>query len=148
MTRTAKKTTLPTILRCRGTSLPNYLPNNGSGIHRPSFDKTRSALKTMRPTILLLIRLVAAAGTRSPSRCLAPKGRIHLTEPLSCHNRIHADTHRLMGGVYEIRRWDWLGCRHTRTKFHKDSFSHSEVYGGRYTDAHTGWRLHTPNLGK
>jgi hypothetical protein len=30
----------------------------------------------------------------------------------------HIQTHRLMGGLYEIRHWDGLRCHHILTKFH------------------------------
>jgi hypothetical protein len=36
----------------------------------------------------------------------------------------HMQTHGLMGGIYEVRRWDGLRCNGIRTKFHKDWFSH------------------------
>jgi hypothetical protein len=32
-----------------------------------------------------------------------------------------------MGGIYEVRRLDGLGCHDTHTKFHKDWFRHSEA---------------------
>jgi hypothetical protein len=75
------------------------------------------------------------------------------TEPLSSNGRgIHIETHRLMGGIYEVRRW--VGLRYhdkyicvcvracvrararagARTKFRKDLSSHSKVDGG---DTHT-----------
>jgi hypothetical protein len=49
------------------------------------FHTTRTALKTTPPTIL---------------RC---RGDV-LTEPLPSNERIHIQTHRLMGGIYEVRR--------------------------------------------
>jgi hypothetical protein len=67
-----------------------------------------------RPTILLSLRVFTAAGTCLPSRCL-PKAWIHI------------ETHRLLGGIYEVRRLDGLRCHDIHTKFHKDWFSHSKV---------------------
>jgi hypothetical protein len=50
---------------------------------------------------------------------------------------VHADTKTDgQGGIYEVRRYDGLGCLDVYTKFYKDCFSHSKVNGGlhRYTD--------------
>jgi hypothetical protein len=43
---------------------------------------------------LLYLRAFVAAGTYLPSRCLPPKGGIHLIEPLLCNDRrdTHTDT--------------------------------------------------------
>jgi hypothetical protein len=46
----------------------------------------------MPPTILLLLRVFFAMGTRLTSRCLAKTGGIH------------SETQRLMGVFYEVRR--------------------------------------------
>jgi hypothetical protein len=65
--------------------------------HRLSFDKKRitRTYKTTRPTILLLLSCVfVAAVTFLLSRCLATYTYIH----------------RLMGGIYEVHRWDGLRC--------------------------------------
>jgi hypothetical protein len=59
--------------------------------NRLFFDKTRTAYKITRPTILLTLRVFVPAGTYLPSRCLAMKGGIHLTEPLPSNDR--TDTH-------------------------------------------------------
>jgi hypothetical protein len=40
-----------------------------------------------RPKIILLLRAFVAAGTSLPSRCLAKKGGMHFTEPLSSNDR-------------------------------------------------------------
>jgi hypothetical protein len=46
--------------------------------------------------------------------------------------------YRLMRGIYEVRRWDWLRYHDTHAKFHNDWFRHSEVdWWGGYTDAYT-----------
>jgi hypothetical protein len=42
---------------------------------------------------------------------------------------IHIQTHRLIGGIVEVRRWDGLRCHGIDTKFHKDWFKHSVVDG-------------------
>jgi hypothetical protein len=39
-------------------------------------------------------------------------------------------THRLMGGIYEVRRSDGLRCHDIHTEFHKDWFMHSKVDRG------------------
>jgi hypothetical protein len=53
-----------------------------------------------------------------PSRCLATIRGVHI------------QTHRLMKGIYEVRRWDVLRCHDIYTKFHKYWFKHSKVNGG------------------
>jgi hypothetical protein len=63
-----------------------------------------------------------AAVTFLPSRCLATIRGIHIY------------THILMGGIYEVRRWDGLRCHDIHTKFHKDWLSHSKVHRA---DTHT-----------
>jgi hypothetical protein len=40
---------------------------------------------------------------------------------------IHVQEHRLLRGVYEIRRLDGLRCHDVDTKFHEDLFRHSKV---------------------
>jgi hypothetical protein len=60
------------------------------------------------------------------------------TEPLSSNDsRIHIQTHKLMGGIYEVSCWDGLRCNDVHTNFHKDWFSHSKINGGihRHTDS-------------
>jgi hypothetical protein len=70
--------------------------------HRLSLDKIWTALKM---TVLLLLRVLDAAGTSLPSLCLSMKEGIHFTEPLPSNDKgIHIQTHRLMGGIYEARR--------------------------------------------
>jgi hypothetical protein len=52
----------------------------------------------------------------------------------------------MIGGIYEVRRWDGLRCHDLYTKFHKDSFSHSKVDKGDYIDTQTEWWSHKPTL--
>jgi hypothetical protein len=55
------------------------------------------------------------------------------TEPLpSNDNRMHIGTHKLMGGNYEVRRWDGLRCRDIHTKFHEDWFRHLNTHTDSY----------------
>jgi hypothetical protein len=56
-----------------------------------SFDTTWTAQKTTSPTVLLLLRVFVAAVTFLPIRCLATIGG-------------YTYRHRLMGGIYEVRR--------------------------------------------
>jgi hypothetical protein len=89
-----------------GRGWPSYTPRHWvarvpRGCHSPypllrdpegyRVDKTRTSWKTTRPTILLLLRVFVAAETCLPSRCLAPKGGIHLTKPLPSNDM--TDTH-------------------------------------------------------
>jgi hypothetical protein len=59
--------------------------------------------------------------------CLCiPGHRNVFTQPLPSNDkRVHIQTQRLMGGIYELRRWDRLRCQDIYTKFHKDWFRHS-----------------------
>jgi hypothetical protein len=122
---TLQKTTPPTNLRCRGNVFKKPLSSNDRGIHkqthRLSFDMTRTAQKTTLPTILLLCVFIAS-GTCLPSRCLATISGIQIY------------THRLMGGIYEVRRCDGLRC-------HKDWLSFKSWWGGdRHIDTRTALR--------
>jgi hypothetical protein len=83
-----------------------------------SFDTTQTANKTTRPRINLLLRVFVAAGTRFQSRCLATIGGIQI------------QTHRLMGGIYEVRLSDGFTCQDIHTMFHDDRFRHSKVDKG------------------
>jgi hypothetical protein len=38
-------------------------------------------------------------------------------------------THRMEGGIYEVRRWDEHRCHEILTKFHKIWFRHGKVKG-------------------
>jgi hypothetical protein len=119
---------LQQIFVAAGTSLPScYLANIGG--HKDTHRHTC-------PTILFLCIFVAARMCL-PIHCLATKGRIHI------------QTHRLMGGIYEEHRWDWFRCHYMHTKFHKDWFKYSKVNGGKEftgTCTQTAWRAHKPTL--
>jgi hypothetical protein len=61
------------------------------------------------------------------------------TEPLLSNDRgIHIQTHRLIRGIYEVRRWDGLRCHDIRTKFNKDYFRYLEVERGIQTHREHG----------
>jgi hypothetical protein len=78
-------------IRCRRNIFTEPLSDNGRGIYREtnrlSFNKTRIAQKTTRPTIPLLSCVFFAARTCLPSRYLAMIRVIYI------------QTHRLMGGT-------------------------------------------------
>jgi hypothetical protein len=62
--------------------------------------------------------------------CIRCRGNI-VTEPLPSNDKgIHIYTHSLMGGIYEVHRWDELRCHDIYTKFHNDWFRHSNVDRG------------------
>jgi hypothetical protein len=66
--------------------------------------------------------------------CIRSHGEVS-AEPLPSKDRgIDIETHRLMGKIYEVRRWDGLRYHDIRTKFHKDRFRHSENNRGTYRD--------------
>jgi hypothetical protein len=65
--------------------------------------------------------------------CIRCRGNIY-TEPLLSNDKgLHIQTHRQMGGIYEVRRLDGLRCHDIHTKFDKDWFRHSKVNMGGYT---------------
>jgi hypothetical protein len=104
-----------------------------------------------------LQQFLIAAGTCLPSRCVATIGSlisydkdpteneasnnssvvacIHCcrnvsTEPLPSNWRgTHIQTHRLTGGIYEVRSWVELRCHVIHTKFYRDWLKHSKVDG-------------------
>jgi hypothetical protein len=84
-----------------------------------SFDTTLAAWKATGPKTLLLL-------------CIRCRGNV-FTEPLPSKNRIHIQAHRLMGRIYEIRRWDGMWCHDILTKFHKDWFKQVGIH--RHTDS-------------
>jgi hypothetical protein len=98
------------------------LPSNDRGIHRQthrlSLDKTWTAQKMMRLTILLLLCVFVVVGMCFPCRWLTLKGGIHI------------QTHKLMGELYDICHSNELGYHATHTKFHKYWFRHSKVDRG------------------
>jgi hypothetical protein len=82
-----------------------------------SFDTTWTAQKTVSQTIL---------------RC---RGNV-FTEPLPSNDRRDTQTHRLMGGIYELCLSDGHKCHDIHTKFHNDWFSHSKVEWGGDSQTH------------
>jgi hypothetical protein len=61
--------------------------------------------------------------------CIRCRGNV-ITEPLpSTDKGVYIQTHRLMGGIYEVRH-------DIHTKFNKDWFTNFEVDGGGVTDTH------------
>jgi hypothetical protein len=82
-TRTAYKTMLPTVLRCRGKVFIELLSSNERGIYRDP--------QTCASNNYLFLRVFVAAGTSLPNRCLAMKGGIPFTEPL--YSNDWRDTH-------------------------------------------------------
>jgi hypothetical protein len=56
--------------------------------------------------------------------CILCRGNV-FTEPLPSNDRtIHISTHRLIGGIYEVQRWDGL----VHTKFQKDWFRGGRIH--------------------
>jgi hypothetical protein len=63
--------------------------------------------------------------------CIRCRGNV-FTEPLPNNDRVmYIQTHRIIGGTYEVRRRDALRCHDVHTKFHEDWFRHSKVDWGR-----------------
>jgi hypothetical protein len=80
------------------------------------FDMDRVDNDTSNNSSIVACVLVAAV-TFLPNPCLAMI-------------RVYTQTHRLMGGIYEVRRLDGLRCHDIHAKFHKNWFSHSKVGKG------------------
>jgi hypothetical protein len=68
-------------------------------------------------------------------RITYPHQLIRISESL-----LYIQTHSIMEGIYEVRRWDGLRYHDTYTKFHKDWFRHSKVNRKGYTDTQTAWK--------
>jgi hypothetical protein len=116
------------------------LPSNDGGIQRQTH-------RHMRPTIPLLLHVFNATGTCLPSHCLAMKGGICFTKPLPSNNRrLHIQTYRLMGDIYEVHHSDGLRCRDIHTKSHKDWFRHSKVNRVGFKDTETACKSHKLTL--
>jgi hypothetical protein len=97
-TRRAQKTT-PPMLRWRRYVFAELLPSNDWRIHRPTDSPLiRHASQKKKNDMSNNSSIVA--GTCLPSRCLAPKGGIHLTELLTSNERRDTHTDRLMGGIF------------------------------------------------
>jgi hypothetical protein len=59
--------------------------------------------------------------------CIYCSGKL-FTEPLpNNYIVVHIQIRRLVGGIYEVRRWDGLRCHDMHTKFHKNCLRHSKV---------------------
>jgi hypothetical protein len=65
---------------------------------------------------------------------------------IRCRGNAFNGRHRLMGGIYKVRRWDPFRCHNMHTKFRKEWFRHSKVDSGRYIDAQTARRSHRHNF--
>jgi hypothetical protein len=70
------------------------------------------------------------------------------TKPLTSNDMgIHIRIHGLLGGIYDVRRWNALRCYDICAKFHKDWFSHSEL-NEEHSDLTHLFRLFKLNLKK
>jgi hypothetical protein len=122
-TWTAQKTMPPPILRCRGNVL---LPSNDKGKHKP----TDSPLIRYGPHRKWWTQQFFVAYIRC-------RGNVY-TKPLPSNNRgVHMQTHRLMGGVYKVRRCDGLRCHDIHTKFHKTISGIQKFMGGGDSQTHS-----------
>jgi hypothetical protein len=118
----AYKTTLPTFLRCPGNVFTEPLHKNDRWIYRhnhtQSFDTTHDNTEN-------------DASNHSPIAVRIRCRENAFTEPLPSNHKggIHIQTRRLIGGIYKIQCWDGLRNHDMHTKFHKNCFKHSKVYG-------------------
>jgi hypothetical protein len=128
-TRNNRKRRLQQFFVTAGTSLPlYYLATMWGYTDRPTHTR-------VQPVSVVECR--HCRGNVFTRRCLTMKGGRHFTVPLPGNDRRGTHTHRLMGGVYEMQRWDGLRCHDIHTEFHKDWFRHSDVNRGRFTDTWT-----------
>jgi hypothetical protein len=103
----------------------------------------------MRPAILLLLHVFFAAGTCLPSRCLAPNGGIHLTEPFPCNDRRDTITDTQTdwgGGVMKYAVEMGLGAMMYVPSFIKIDSVIQKLIGWGFTDTQTAWRSHKPTF--
>jgi hypothetical protein len=82
------------------------------------------------------------ASKNSIVACIHCRGKV-FTDPLPSTDRgIHVQTYRLMGGIYEVCRWNRLRCHDMHTEFHKDWYRHSKVnWGDSQTHRQHGDRI-------
>jgi hypothetical protein len=59
---------------------------------------------------------------------------------------LHIQTHRLVEGILEVRRWDEFRCHNIHNKFHKDWFRHSKVNRRGFSDTQAAWKSHNPTF--
>jgi hypothetical protein len=73
------------------------------------------------------------ASSSSIVGCISCRSNVS-TEQLPTNDRgVHMQTHRLMGWIYEVWRWDGLRCHDMHITFHKGWFRHSKVDGDSQT---------------
>jgi hypothetical protein len=135
---------LPSFFWCE----TNYTENDASNISLPSRYLVTVGWWTRRPIDCTLIRqglienyasnissIVACIRYRVKCLqccCLAPRGGTQLLRPwLTTVRGLHMQTHRLMGGIYEVglHHWDGVSCHDISTEFRKDLLKYSEVDG-------------------
>jgi hypothetical protein len=64
--------------------------------------------------------------------CNRCRGNV-FTEPFPSNDKgLQIQTHKLMGGIHEVRFCDGLGCRDIHTRFHK-------YWLGVYTETQKAW---------
>jgi hypothetical protein len=81
-----------------------------------------------------------ASNNSSIVACIRYHGNV-FTEPFPSNDRgIHIQTHRLIGGIYEVHQADGLRCHDIHKNFSEVWFMHSEV-DRKYThiDTQTAW---------
>jgi hypothetical protein len=77
--------------------------------------------------------------------CIRCRGKVFNPAFASNDKGTHVQTHRLIGGICEVRRWNGLRCHDNliRTKFHKNWFRHSKFNSG---NTQLAWWLHKPTF--
>jgi hypothetical protein len=143
------------ILRCRSRRKAIHLPSPQNIWNPPKLEtqgqtyridllipKYRKFWEWLLPAFLsydasnnysIVACVFVAVVTFLPNRCIATIG-------------VHINTRRLMGGIYGVRRSDWLSCHGIHAKFHKDWLRHSEIDTGGHTDTQTARWSPKPTL--
>jgi hypothetical protein len=107
------------------------LQTTASTIHILKLGKHKTRKTLLRYDI---DRTVNASNNSSIVACIRCRGNV-FTEPLPSTDMVrHVQTHRLMGGIYELRRSDGCRCHDIHIKFERDWFRDSYgEWGGGYT---------------
>jgi hypothetical protein len=77
--------------------------------------------------------------------CILCRGNVFI-EPLCSNDRRDAQTYRLMGGIYELRRWDVLRCHKYIPSFINIDSVTQKLIVGVYTITQTPWWSHKPTF--
>jgi hypothetical protein len=105
----------------RKRRLQHFFVAGGMSLQSCYIATTRGCIDRPTDTSVLTIFFIVA--------CIRCNGNV-FTGPLPSNEQWdNIQTHRLVGGIYEVLRWDGVRCRDLHTKFHKNWSRHSKVSG-------------------